>query len=61
MKCIALSTVTAVVLTYFIVTTTTAAMAANVNNPKAPAVSSLVAARPQFSVLSNAEVYRREK
>ena len=61
MKCIALSTVTAVILTYFIVTTTTAAMAANGNNPKAPAASSLIAARPHFPILSNAEVALREK
>ena len=61
MKCLALSTVTAVILIYFTVTTATTAMPANSNKPKAPAASGQVTARPQFPALSYAEVTRQEK
>ena len=56
MKCLALSTVTAVVLTYFSVTTAMTDMAANSNNPKAPPGS---VARPHFPVIR--DVARQEK
>ena len=56
MKCLSLSIVTAVVLTYFNVTTATTTMDANSNNPKAPPAS---VARPHFPVLR--DVARQEK